>query len=57
MIRLGKPALALLALTAVSCGRESTPTGPSGPTSFLAGTWPELVNDIETPRATKLESR
>ena len=22
-----------------ACGRESSPTGPSGPTSFLAGTW------------------
>src|SRR5688572_29254923 len=39
MTRLGRAALALLALGAVSCGRESTPTGPSGSTSFLAGTW------------------
>jgi hypothetical protein len=40
MTRLRKPALALfLALSAVSCGQESTPTGPSGATSFLAGTW------------------
>lgn len=22
-----------------ACGREGSPTGPSGPTSFLAGTW------------------
>jgi hypothetical protein len=39
MTRPGRAAVALLALLAVSCGRESTPTGPSGSTSFLAGTW------------------
>jgi hypothetical protein len=39
MTRLAKPALTLFVLGAVSCGRESTPTGPSAATSFLAGTW------------------
>jgi hypothetical protein len=29
----------LVAAALSSCGREGTPTGPSGPTSFLAGTW------------------
>ena len=51
MIRLGKRALALLALIAVSCGRESTPTGPSGPTSFLAGTWRGTVTIQINPAA------
>ena len=39
MTRPGRAAVALLVLSAVSCGREATPTAPSGPTSFLAGTW------------------
>ena len=35
-----KHAIAILvAGTLTSCGREATPVGPSGPTSFLAGTW------------------
>ena len=29
----------LVAAALSSCGREGTPTGPSGPTSFLTGTW------------------
>ncbi len=29
----------LVAGTLARCGRESTPTGPSGATSFLTGTW------------------
>ena len=28
-----------LSLRSSGCGREATPTGPSGPTSFLVGTW------------------
>ena len=40
MTRPAKLAIALLVAAALSsCGREATPTGPSGPTSFLAGTW------------------
>ena len=35
-----KHAIAILvALALASCGREATPTGPSGETSFLSGTW------------------
>jgi hypothetical protein len=51
MTRLRKPALALLAFSAVSCGRESTPTGPSGQTSFLAGTWSGTVTIQINPAA------
>ena len=51
MTRLARAALALLALGAVSCGRESTPTGPSGPTSFLAGTWRGTVTIQVNPAA------
>ena len=29
----------LVTVTFASCGREGTPTGPSGQTSFLTGTW------------------
>ena len=29
----------LVAVTFASCGREGRPTGPSGQTSFLTGTW------------------
>jgi hypothetical protein len=29
----------LVAVALSNCGREGTPTGPSGPTSFLTGTW------------------
>jgi hypothetical protein len=40
MTRPAKLAIAiLLAVTFSSCGREGTPTAPSGPTSFLTGTW------------------
>ena len=40
MTRRAKHAIAILVASAlVSCGREPTPTGPSGPTSFLTGTW------------------
>ena len=40
MTRPAKLAIAILVAAALSsCGREGTPTGPSGPTSFLTGTW------------------
>ena len=40
MTRPAKLAIAILVAAALSsCGREGTPTGPSGPTSFLSGTW------------------
>jgi hypothetical protein len=40
MTRAAKLSMAILPLVALSsCGRESTPTAPSGPTSFLTGTW------------------
>ncbi len=39
MTTLGKYALTLAVSTLCGCGREATPTGPSGTTSFLAGTW------------------
>ena len=40
MTRLAKHFIAVLVFgTAVGCGKESTPTSPSGPTSFLTGTW------------------
>jgi hypothetical protein len=40
MTRPAKLAIATLVAAALSsCGREGTPTGPSGPTSFLSGTW------------------
>ena len=40
MTRRAKYVLAfLVAATLAGCGRESTPTGPSGQTSFLSGTW------------------
>src|SRR5688572_28061353 len=40
MTRPAKHAIAfLVAGMLTSCGRESTPTGPSGATSFLTGTW------------------
>ena len=40
MTRPAKLFAAILAGAAISsCGREGTPTGPSGPTSFLTGTW------------------
>jgi hypothetical protein len=38
--RPAKHAIAILVASALaSCGREATPTGPSGQTSFLTGTW------------------
>jgi len=38
--RHAKLAIAILVAAAFSsCGREGTPTAPSGPTSFLTGTW------------------
>lgn len=40
MTRPAKLAIAILVAAALSsCGREGTPTGPSGQTSFLTGTW------------------
>ena len=40
MTRRAKCMLAfLVSATLAGCGRESTPTGPSGQTSFLSGTW------------------
>jgi hypothetical protein len=40
MTRAAKHSVAILALVALaSCGREGSPTAPSGPTSFLTGTW------------------
>ena len=40
MTRSAKHVIAFLVVgTLAGCGRESTPTGPSGPTSFLTGTW------------------
>ena len=39
MTTLGKGALALSVSVLCGCGREATPAGPSGTTSFLAGTW------------------
>ena len=32
------------------CGREAMPTSPSGPTSFLVGTWRGTVTIQESPR-------
>jgi hypothetical protein len=44
MTRRAKYVLAfLVAATLAGCGRESTPTGPSGQTSFLSGTWRRTV--------------
>ena len=40
MTRPAKHAIVILVASALaSCGREATPTGPSGQTSFLTGTW------------------
>jgi hypothetical protein len=40
MTRSAKLAISILVAAALSsCGREGTPTGPSGQTSFLTGTW------------------
>ena len=51
MSRLPLSATVLVTVGALSgCGRESTPTGPSGPTSFLAGTWRGTVTIQVSPR-------
>ena len=46
--------LSLVALAAAGvlsgCGREATPTSPSGPTSFLTGTWHGTVTIQVSPR-------
>ena len=40
MTRSAKHVVAFLVVgTLAGCGREGTPTSPSGPTSFLTGTW------------------
>ena len=45
-------AAALVAACALSgCGREATPTGPSGSTSFLVGTWRGTVTIQVDPRS------
>jgi len=51
MSRLPLSATVLVTVGALSgCGRESTPTSPSGPTSFLAGTWRGTVTIQVSPR-------
>jgi len=51
MSRLRLSLMALLtAATLSGCGREATPTSPSGPTSFLAGTWRGTVTIQVSPR-------
>ena len=51
MTRLPRSAAVLVIAGALSaCGRESTPTTPSGPTSFLAGTWRGTVTIQVNPR-------
>ena len=53
MSRLPVPAAALVAVCALAgCGREATPTGPSGPASFLVGTWRGTVTIADLVRAT-----
>ena len=45
------PTVVLIAAGTLSaCGRETTPTGPSGQTSFLAGTWRGTVTIQVSPR-------
>lgn len=45
-------ALAVMVVCASpGCGREATPTQPSGPTSFLAGTWRGTVTIQVDPRS------
>src|SRR5689334_12247749 len=52
MTRLPVSAAALVAVCALAgCGREATPTGPSGPTSFLVGTWRGTVIIQVDPRS------
>src|SRR6185436_11960475 len=44
MTRSAKHAIAFLFVgTLAGCGRDATPTGPSGSTSFLTGTWTGTV--------------
>ena len=51
MSRLPRSTVLLVIAGALSaCGRESTPTNPSGPTSFLAGTWRGTVTIQVNPR-------
>ena len=51
MSRLPMSAFALVAAGALSaCGREATPTSPSGQTSFLVGTWRGTVTLQVNPR-------
>lgn len=51
MSRLPVSALVVIAAGALSaCGREATPTGPSGQTSFLTGTWRGTVTLQVNPR-------
>jgi len=51
MSRLPLSAIVLVTAGALSgCGRESTPTSASGPTSFLAGTWRGTVTIQVSPR-------
>jgi len=52
MNRLPVSAAALVAVCALSgCGREASPTGPSGSTSFLVGTWRGTVTIQVDPRS------
>lgn len=52
MTRPAKPAIVfLVASTLAGCGRESTPTSPSGATSFLTGTWRGTVTIQVNPGA------
>ena len=51
MSRLPLAAFVLMTAGAVAgCGRESTPASPSGPTSFLVGTWSGTVIIQVNPR-------
>jgi len=52
MSRLLVPIAALGAVCVLSgCGREATPTAPSGSTSFLVGTWRGTVTIQVDPRS------
>lgn len=52
MSRLPVSTAALVAVCALAgCGREATPTGPSGPASFLVGTWRGTVTIQVDPRS------
>lgn len=52
MSRLHVFAAGIVAACALSaCGREATPTGPSGATSFLVGTWRGTVTIQVDPRS------